>query len=318
MGNLPLLQLHLGDNSFQGYIPPAPIFVNLQQLTSLNLSHNNFQRDIPQISNLINHLISLDLSSNKLTGKIPDSLGKCYGLESLQIDQNFLTGNIPSNFGNPTLLSMLNLSHNNLLRTIPLTPNRLEANSLDLSYNHLKGEIPRNGLFENSTAVSLVGNWRLCGGSMDLHMPMCPAVSRRSETQYYLVRALIPLFGFASLVMLTYIIFFGKKTSRRTYSILLSFGKKFPRVAYNDLARATGKFSELYLVGRGSYGSVYRGKLTQAKIQVAIKVFDLGMKCADRSFVTECEVLSRIRHRNLVPILTACSTIEIVVTLSKL
>ncbi|XP_037451935.1 probable LRR receptor-like serine/threonine-protein kinase At3g47570 [Triticum dicoccoides] len=89
-----------------------------------------------------------------------------------------------------------------------------------------------------------------------------------------------------------------------------SFGKKFPRVAYNDLARATGKFSELNLVGRGSYGSVYRGRLTQAKIQVAIKVFDLDMKCADKSFVTECEVLSRIRHRNLVPILTACSTID--------
>jgi len=43
---------------------------------------------------------------------------------------------------------------------------------------------------------------------------------------------------------------------------------------------------------------------------VAIKVFDLDMKCADTSFVTECEVLSRIRHRNLVPILTACSTID--------
>nr|XP_040249585.1 probable LRR receptor-like serine/threonine-protein kinase At3g47570 [Aegilops tauschii subsp. strangulata] len=145
---------------------------------------------------------------------------------------------------------------------------------------------------------------------MDLHMPMCPAVSRRSKTQYYLVGALIPLFGFASLVMLTYIIFFGKKTSRRTYSILLSFGKKFPRVAYNDLVQATWKFSELNLVGRGSYDSVYRGKLTQAKTQVAIKVFDLDMKCADKSFVTECDVLSRIRHRNLVPILTACLTID--------
>ena len=129
---------------------------------------------------------------------------------------------------------------------------------------------------------------------------------------------LIPVFGFTSLVMLAYIVFFGKKTSRTTYSVLLSSGKKFPRVAYNDLARATGKFSELNLIGRGSYGSVYRGKLTQAKIQVAIKVFDLDMKCADKSFVIECEVLSRIRHRNLVPILTACSTIDIVVTLSKL
>jgi serine/threonine protein kinase len=43
---------------------------------------------------------------------------------------------------------------------------------------------------------------------------------------------------------------------------------------------------------------------------VAIKVFDLEMKFADKSFVTECDVLRSIRHRNLLPILTACSTIN--------
>lgn len=91
---------------------------------------------------------------------------------------------------------------------------------------------------------------------------------------------------------------------------MLSFGKKFPRVFYNDLSRAMGNFSEANLIGRGSYGSVYKGKLTQSKIQVAIKVFDLNLKCADRSFVTECDVLRSIRHRSLLPILTACSTID--------
>ncbi|KAF7027229.1 hypothetical protein CFC21_039291 [Triticum aestivum] len=308
LGNLPLLRLHLGDNNFQVYIPSK--FGNLQQLISLNLSHNYLQGDIPHISTL-KQLTTLDLSSNKLTGQIPDSLGQCNGLVSLQIDQNFMSGNIPTTFGNLLSPSMLNISHNNLSGTIPLALSKLEyLINLDLSCNNLEGELPRNGVFGNATAVSIEGNWGLFGGAIDLHMPMCPTVSRRSETQYYLVRALIPLFGFTSLVMLAYIVFFGKKTSRTTYSVLLSSGKKFPRVAYNDVARATGKFSELNLIGRGSYGSVYRGKLTQAKIQVAIKVFDLDMKCADKSFVIEYEVLSRIRHRNLVPILTACSTVH--------
>jgi serine/threonine protein kinase len=45
-------------------------------------------------------------------------------------------------------------------------------------------------------------------------------------------------------------------------------------------------------------------------VQVAIKIFDLGMKFADRSFVSECEALGIIRHRNLLPILTSCSTID--------
>ena len=43
---------------------------------------------------------------------------------------------------------------------------------------------------------------------------------------------------------------------------------------------------------------------------MAIKVFDLDMRFADSSFVSECEALRIIRHRNLVPILTACSTID--------
>lgn len=91
---------------------------------------------------------------------------------------------------------------------------------------------------------------------------------------------------------------------------MLSFGKKFPRVSYNDLAQATMNFSEFNLIGSGSYGSVYRGKLCQAKPQVAIKVFDLETRFADKSFISECEILRTIRHRNLLPVLTACSAID--------
>uniref|UniRef100_A0A8I6YYP4 Receptor kinase-like protein Xa21 n=3 Tax=Hordeum vulgare subsp. vulgare TaxID=112509 RepID=A0A8I6YYP4_HORVV len=311
LGNLPfLLQLDLSNNSLQGHIPNE-LFSRLSGMTNCIISYNNLDGPIPpEVSNL-KQLTKLDLSSNKLSGQIPVTLGECQGLEILLVDNNFLSGNIPKSMSGLKSLSMLNLSHNNLSGSIATELSNLPyLTQLDLSYNNLQGEIPRDGVFRNATATSVEGNWGLCGGAMDLHMPMCPTVSRKSETEYYLVRALIPLFGFMSLIMLTYVIFFGKKTSQRTYTILLSFGKKFPRVAYNDLAGATGNFSELNLVGRGSYGSVYRGKLTQAKIQVAIKVFDLDMKFADKSFVTECEVLCRIRHRNLVPILTACSTID--------
>ena len=145
---------------------------------------------------------------------------------------------------------------------------------------------------------------------MDLHMPLCPTISPKIKKMHNLVRLLIPVFGFMSILMLIYIIVYGKKTPRRTYLLLFSFGQQFPKVSYNDLARATGNFSEEHLIGRGSYGSVYRGNLAPAKMQVAIKVFDLEMRCADKSFLLECEVLRTIRHRNLLSILTACSTID--------
>src|SRR5438128_2566440 len=45
-------------------------------------------------------------------------------------------------------------------------------------------------------------------------------------------------------------------------------------------------------------------------MQEPIKVFDLEIRFADKSFVSECEALRTIRHQNLLPILTACSTVD--------
>ncbi|KAJ1255951.1 hypothetical protein BS78_K127700 [Paspalum vaginatum] len=302
-----LQELDLSYNNLQGYMPPN--FGNLQQLIQLDLSHNNLQGDIPPLSNL-EQLSALDLSWNKLIGQIPYSLGQCHGLVSLKMDHNFLTGSIPSSFGNLTILSMLNLSHNNLSGTIPQALTALESlRTLDLSYNNLHGEVPRNGVFDNATEVSLEGNQGLCGGAMDLHMPSCTASRKKADRGYYLIRVLIPIFGFMSLILLVYILFLVKKMPRQ-YLSLNAFGENFLKVSYNDLAQATSNFSESNLVGSGSYGSVYRGKLKESKMDVAVKVFDLEMSGAEKSFMRECEVLRSIQHRNLLPIITACSTVD--------
>ena len=43
---------------------------------------------------------------------------------------------------------------------------------------------------------------------------------------------------------------------------------------------------------------------------VAIKVLNLQQKGASKSFMAECNVLRNIRHRNLVKILTCCSSMD--------
>jgi len=304
-----LSHLDLSNNNLQGILP-AEVF-RIQTLTKCVLAHNKIEGPIPSELSNLPQLTELRLSSNRIFGEIPDKLIECQELSVIELDQNILTGSIPLSLGNLATLNILNLSHNNFSSFIPTTLSSLELlTHLDLSYNHLQGEIPINGVFANATAVSLNGNWGLCGGVKDLHMPACPAVSRRIKLKLYLIILLILIFGLLSFAMSVYVILLMKKKSRRPYIILLSFGKKFPRVSCKDLAQATGNFSESNLIGRGSYGSVYRGKLTQAKMQVAVKVFDLGMKFADRSFISECEALGIIRHRNLLPILTSCSTID--------
>lgn len=307
VGNLTLLtQLFLGRNEFEGPIPSS--LRNLQQLGELDLSHNNLVGNITLEGSSLTLLTSLNLSSNKFTGEIPDSLGKCQNIQYIRMEQNSITGNIPISFGDLKNLISLNLSHNLLSGAIPAALNGLPLIELDLSYNHLQGPIPRSGIFENATAVSLEGNWGLCGGPMDLRMPSCKA--RKSGRQYYLIKILIPIFGFMSLLLLVYFLFVEKRMTRRKYLSMPFSGENFLKVTYNDLAQATMNFSETNLIGRGSYGLVYKGKLKETKMEVAVKVFNLEMGGAEKSFLAECEALKSIQHRNLLPIITACSTVD--------
>ncbi|XP_028109666.1 probable LRR receptor-like serine/threonine-protein kinase At3g47570 [Camellia sinensis] len=59
------------------------------------------------------------------------------------------------------------------------------------------------------------------------------------------------------------------------------------------------------------FGSVYRGILDQDwKLVATIKVLNLQNRGAIKSFVAVCETLRNIRHRNLVRIITSCSSID--------
>ncbi|KAM7481722.1 hypothetical protein LguiB_006305 [Lonicera macranthoides] len=54
----------------------------------------------------------------------------------------------------------------------------------------------------------------------------------------------------------------------------------------------------------------YRGILDLSERVVVVKVFNLDRQGASESFVDECEVLRNVRHRNIIKIITSCSTID--------
>ena len=57
------------------------------------------------------------------------------------------------------------------------------------------------------------------------------------------------------------------------------------------------------------FGSVYRGTLSDG-IDIAVKVFNLQLEGAFKSFDKECEMLSNIRHRNLIKIISCCDELD--------
>ncbi|CAN6215710.1 unnamed protein product [Urochloa humidicola] len=126
-----------------------------------------------------------------------------------------------------------------------------------------------------------------------------------------------------SLVVLFALLWCRRRRSSRitaditTRSVLS--GNNYPRVSYVELAKATKNFSNANLIGAGKYGSVYRGVLplkTKGSFEVqdvvvAVKVFHLQQIGASRTFVSECEALRRAKHRNLINIVTCCSSIDV-------
>ena len=81
------------------------------------------------------------------------------------------------------------------------------------------------------------------------------------------------------------------------------------KISHQQLLYATNDFDEDNFIGKGSQSMVYRGVLSNG-LTVAIKVFNLEFQGALRSFDSECEVMQRIRHQNLVRIITCCSNLN--------
>ena len=101
-----------------------------------------------------------------------------------------------------------------------------------------------------------------------------------------------------------------RKISKWNSSSLGSTIDLLPNVSYKMLYQATNGFSPSNLVGTSSFGSVYKGFLHLEERLVVVKVFNLQRKGSSKSFMAECNVIRNIQHRNLVKILTCCSSMD--------
>jgi len=133
------------------------------------------------------------------------------------------------------------------------------------------------GIFSNVTAVRIDGNPGLCGGPLELHLLACHVMPANSSKQRHSIvqKVVIPLSSIllVAIVITALVVWRGKQ--KRNMLSLPSFGSKFPKVSYHDLAQATCGFSSSNLIGKGRYSSVYKGELFQDKTMVAVKVFRL-------------------------------------------
>jgi Leucine-rich repeat (LRR) protein len=303
IGNLSkLLALDLSNNNLTGLVPNE--IMELPSISIvLDLSNNMLEGPLPlEVSSLV-HLGQLFLSRNKLSGEIPETIGNCRVMEILTMDgnsfqgsipatlknmagltvldlkDNKLNGSIPGNLATLTNLEELYLGHNNLSGPIPeLLGNSTSLLCLDLSYNNLQGEVPKGGVFKNLTGLSIVSNNALCGGIPELHLPKCPSSCARKNRKGIpnFLRIAIPTIGSLILLFLVWSGFRHRKSKTVLKKVLPpQFAEiELPIVPYNDILKGTDGFSEANVLGKGRYGTVYKGTLENQAIVVAVKVFN--------------------------------------------
>ncbi|CAL1373552.1 unnamed protein product [Linum trigynum] len=338
LGNLSQLnRLDISDNRLEGVVPlslgscrqlnlldvsankltgnlPVEIFRLSSLSIGLNLSRNEFIGSIPnEIGNLTNVEV-LDLSHNFLTGEIPETIGNFKSLKTLYLQQNSLSGSVPQALASLKAMERLDLSLNNFSGGIPPGLQDVQTMKyLNLSFNNLRGEVPTKGIFANVSGTFLMGNPMLCNGVSELHFPYCPTKARSRQKRAATVKlimiiVLVSTFSFISILGL--LLHYKSRRSKKKACDEDSALSHFVRISYKDLCKATNGFSAENLIGSGGFGTIYKGVLEQIETPVAIKVLKIQDKRAHKSLLAECNALKNIRHRNLVRILTYCSSLD--------
>ncbi|KAK9081946.1 hypothetical protein Syun_030928 [Stephania yunnanensis] len=298
-----LLGLELHHNNFEGVIPNTS---NLQSLLELDLSGNKLNATLEQVFGQTSHgllyayladnsftgslpvevgnfeyVVDMDVSNNYLEGEIPNTLGKCLSLQQLSLMGNSFRGSIPPSFSSLQGLKFLDLSQNNCSGEIPMF---LQNLSSSLEYLNLQPK----AFFKMQVPSQYLGTTSFVEASLSFNFQHARSSSKSaSETSN--------LFGTKS----------GTDETQKT-----SLYDHYERVSFLELHRATDGFSPANSIGTGHFGSVFKAIIREGTEPVAVKVLNMIDHKASKSFMAECEALRNVRHRNLIKILTACSTVD--------
>jgi Leucine-rich repeat (LRR) protein len=331
-GNIPvglwtalnLQQLMISDNFFTGELPNEVS----TSLSRLEISNNKFSGSISIEGNSWRNLVVFKASNNQFTGTIPLELTALPNLTVLLLDENQLTGALPSDIISWKSLTTLNLSQNQLSGQIPeeiaTLPHLLE---LDLSDNQFSGQIPPElGLlrltylnlssnhlvgkilaeYENAVySSSLLNNPGICASRPSLYLKVCisrPQKSSKTSTQLLALILSASIIAFLVALLFAFIIFRGHwKRNRRSGSEWKFIN--FHRLNFTESNILSG-LTESNLIGSGGSGKVYRVAANGSVLAVK-KIWNNSPveKKIEKQFLAEVEILSKIRHLNIVKLL---------------
>ncbi|KAJ7949537.1 putative Receptor protein kinase [Quillaja saponaria] len=295
IGNLSSLSiLRLNENKLSGKIP-AGIGL-LSNLQSLDISMNMLSGPIPYQMGDLSKLLSLNLSQNFLNGTIPDKIGNLFALQGLlDLSYNSLSGEIPTRLGKLVNLISLNLSDNYLSGSIPSSlSDMLSLSNINLSYNRLEGPLPEGNIFDSAQLVDFNNNKGLCGKSHGLQpcntSTTAPSVKDKKYKPVIIIIASLGSAFLGSVILVGIFIVLSNRKGRiynskeedpttnreNPFSVRYFNGK----ILYEDILEATKNFDDMYCIGEGATGKVYKAEMSGGQV-IAVKRLRSQRKLSD-------------------------------------
>ncbi|GLU02685.1 hypothetical protein SLE2022_199260 [Rubroshorea leprosula] len=234
-----------------------------------------------------------------------------------------LSGTISSNFSMLTSLTTLDLANNNLTGTIPSELTNLASLSkLDVSDNNLYGKVPT---FKQNLDVITAGNPNIgknappppaSPGTPDSTGGGSPASSQKKSQTAKVAGSLVgAICGLGAVGMGIFLYATKQKHSSTVQSPNTAVIHRYHSgdqevvkvISTQVLRTATNNFGEENILGRGGFGTVYRGELRGGtKIAVKRMKSSIMNEKALAEFKSEIAVLTKVRHRNLTALLGYC------------
>ncbi|KZV58765.1 Leucine-rich repeat protein kinase family protein [Dorcoceras hygrometricum] len=312
-----LEELDLSSNSL------GPKFPSLgSNLVSVLIGNNSLESEIPQDFNKMNRLQVLDLSSNSIIGSIPSFLFSMPSIQYITLAKNQLSGTLAADVSCNINLKYVDISNNLLTGKLPSclvsnVGNRTVVTLWNCLSNTTSGyQRPTSFCHKKDGALALNPPARIQKEQPTMKLGIVLGIIG-------VIVAVLCIFGFLVLAIL-------KRAQRRSgleykydnvviqkTSVPGSLtGRHIPQTvqmesrglppynvfALEEIKDATGNFDTINLVGEGSQGQMYKGRLRDGS-SVLVKCIKSKQMHSPQALEHHMEVVSKLRHRHLVSVL---------------
>ncbi|KAJ9131869.1 hypothetical protein P3X46_034775 [Hevea brasiliensis] len=333
--------LALSHNYFYGEVPDFSSLTNLQvldlednafgpqfpqlgnKLVTLVLSKNKFRDGLPAEVSSYYQLQRLDLSHNKFVGPFPQYLLSLPSITYLNVADNKFTGVLFENQSCSADLEFVDVSSNLISGHLPECLHSDSKEKIMYAGNCLATRD------QSQHPLSFCRNEALAVGILPQHE------KRRRDSKIIALGAIGGIVGGIAIVVLIFLAVKksnARKTIKRPTTRLISENAStgYPSKLLSDaryisqtmklgalgipayrsfsleeLEEATNNFDTATFMGEGSQGQMYKGRLKNGSY-VAIRCLKMKRSYSTQNFMHHIELISKLRHRNLVSALGHC------------